>query len=498
MRDIYRGGRFNDAIDEILRKADVVRRIYKEVSGSERARNVASVPGRLRELRTHRDDGSHRLRRQRSDLSLPADFEGDVPPDPADGRAVRAKGADPRLRARGKNVAVRRARQAAVEARVVREVADFSRDDRGRGPRPQHQGRLARCRRGLPEGNLRPGTAAQLPVRFLSRRRREDEFFQGHRRHFARHGRLPAAGSPALSHDPHAAAAARQLRGERGPRPQGLQRIRPRQAALLPRRECRSPRKSASTSCRRSRPSPITGPPISSSSPRSSRCRTSTRSRNSRSARARPLPSSTANISTCRIPSAKYWLQHYATDEERTRLQETLPARVSEFSVVQSGFLHLLGRALARRDVAGRSAADRRLQRRAPHAHRPAQRLQGDLPRAARSRIGARRPAISSPSSTAISSSARFLEVPSDQPGISRRNRHEAEGFEHWITRKRRRSSRSPRSTSPSTTAPASLVEFSIAMTDSKIHGRRVVLGEGKVRRNRAEVGRRSREAERL
>ncbi len=37
MRDIYRTGRFNEAIDAILRKADVVRRIYKEVSGSERS-----------------------------------------------------------------------------------------------------------------------------------------------------------------------------------------------------------------------------------------------------------------------------------------------------------------------------------------------------------------------------------------------------------------------------------------------------------------------------
>ena len=37
MRDIYRSGKFNEAIDAILRKADVVRRIYKEVSGAERA-----------------------------------------------------------------------------------------------------------------------------------------------------------------------------------------------------------------------------------------------------------------------------------------------------------------------------------------------------------------------------------------------------------------------------------------------------------------------------
>ncbi len=36
MRDVYRSGKFNESIDTILRRADVVRRIYKEVSGSER------------------------------------------------------------------------------------------------------------------------------------------------------------------------------------------------------------------------------------------------------------------------------------------------------------------------------------------------------------------------------------------------------------------------------------------------------------------------------
>lgn len=36
MRDIYRSGGFDEAIDTILRKADVVRRIYKEISGAER------------------------------------------------------------------------------------------------------------------------------------------------------------------------------------------------------------------------------------------------------------------------------------------------------------------------------------------------------------------------------------------------------------------------------------------------------------------------------
>lgn len=36
MRDVYRSGRFNEAIDAILRRADVVRGVYKDVSKSER------------------------------------------------------------------------------------------------------------------------------------------------------------------------------------------------------------------------------------------------------------------------------------------------------------------------------------------------------------------------------------------------------------------------------------------------------------------------------
>jgi len=36
LRDVYRSGKFNEAIDVILRNSDVVRRIYKEVSGAVR------------------------------------------------------------------------------------------------------------------------------------------------------------------------------------------------------------------------------------------------------------------------------------------------------------------------------------------------------------------------------------------------------------------------------------------------------------------------------
>jgi len=43
-----------------------------------------------------------------------------------------------------------------------------------------------------------------------------------------------------------------------------------------------------------------------------------------------------------RIRAAHYWVEHYATEEEKTRLQETLPARARELSATQRAFLHIL------------------------------------------------------------------------------------------------------------------------------------------------------------
>ncbi len=47
-----------------------------------------------------------------------------------------------------------------------------------------------------------------------------------------------------------------------------------------------------------------------------------------------------------RIQSAKIWVERYASEEEKTRLQETLPARAQELSAPQRGFLHALAAAL--------------------------------------------------------------------------------------------------------------------------------------------------------
>jgi lysyl-tRNA synthetase class 1 len=47
-----------------------------------------------------------------------------------------------------------------------------------------------------------------------------------------------------------------------------------------------------------------------------------------------------------RIASAKLWLENYAGEDDKTRLQETLPARAQELGVVQRAFLQRLAAAL--------------------------------------------------------------------------------------------------------------------------------------------------------
>jgi lysyl-tRNA synthetase class 1 len=47
-----------------------------------------------------------------------------------------------------------------------------------------------------------------------------------------------------------------------------------------------------------------------------------------------------------RIHAARVWVERYASEEEKTRLQETLPARAAELSAAQRAFLQALAAAL--------------------------------------------------------------------------------------------------------------------------------------------------------
>ncbi|MEI6714945.1 MAG: lysine--tRNA ligase [Verrucomicrobiota bacterium] len=89
MRDVYRSGRFNQAIDTILRNADVVRRIYKEVSNSDRPatwfpfQTVCEQCGRIGTTEVFAYDGEQVSYRCRPDLvkwAKGCGYEGKVSP----------------------------------------------------------------------------------------------------------------------------------------------------------------------------------------------------------------------------------------------------------------------------------------------------------------------------------------------------------------------------------------------------------------------------------
>ena len=93
MRDVYRSGRFNEAIDTILRNADTVRRIYKEVSNSDRPatwfpfQTVCEGCGRIGTTEVYAYDGTQVSYRCRPDLvkwARGCGYEGKV--SPFDGR----------------------------------------------------------------------------------------------------------------------------------------------------------------------------------------------------------------------------------------------------------------------------------------------------------------------------------------------------------------------------------------------------------------------------
>ena len=60
----------------------------------------------------------------------------------------------------------------------------------------------------------------------------------------------------------------------------------------------------------------------------------------------RPLTAIERHHLDQRIASARLWVENYASEEEKTRLQDTLPARALELTAVQRAFLHDLAAAL--------------------------------------------------------------------------------------------------------------------------------------------------------
>ncbi len=182
-----------------------------------------------------------------------------------------------------------------------------------------------------------------------------------------------------------------------------------------------------------------------------------------------------------RIRAANYWLQHFATEEEKTHLQETLPVRASELSAAQSGFLHILSGQL--REATWQDEA---LQIAIFNAARL---TPIDQPSAFKAIYRVLLDRESGPKAGNLLSFLdrdfvlrRLAEVPWDEHKFFESTGLTVEGFEQWITlEKAKIVTISSRYRSLDDEQSTSIVEFLILMTDGKNHARRVVLGEGKV-----------------
>ena len=105
----------------------------------------------------------------------------------------------------GLDLAIRRAREAALEPGVGGAVVALRGDDRAERQGPRHGRRLPGPLGGDRARGLRARAADQHPVRVPEHRRQEDVDLEGHRRHRSRHGRGPPAGAaPVPVHPPSA------------------------------------------------------------------------------------------------------------------------------------------------------------------------------------------------------------------------------------------------------------------------------------------------------
>jgi lysyl-tRNA synthetase class 1 len=182
-----------------------------------------------------------------------------------------------------------------------------------------------------------------------------------------------------------------------------------------------------------------------------------------------------------RIRAAKYWLEHYATEEEKTHLQETLPARAEELSAAQGGFLHILAEQLR-----GATWQDEALQIAVFNAARLTPIDQSSAFKAIYRVLLDRE---SGPKAGNLISFLdrefvvqRLTEVPWDELKFLEATGLNAGGFERWLaSEKEKIVSVAAKYRVLSDAQESSVVEFSMVMTDGKTHCRRVLLGEGKV-----------------
>jgi lysyl-tRNA synthetase class 1 len=182
-----------------------------------------------------------------------------------------------------------------------------------------------------------------------------------------------------------------------------------------------------------------------------------------------------------RIRAANYWLEHYATDEEKTRLQETLPARADDLTEAQCGFLHYLGLAL--------KEATWTYEALQVTVFNAARLTPIDQPTAFKAIYRVLLDRESGPKAGNLLSFLerdfvlkRLAEVPYHERQFLEATGLSVEAFEQWLSLEKAKIVSLAATYGPIPDDPGnSVVEFMVAMTDGKNHCRRVPLGEGKV-----------------
>ena len=182
-----------------------------------------------------------------------------------------------------------------------------------------------------------------------------------------------------------------------------------------------------------------------------------------------------------RIRAATYWLEHYATEDEKTRLQETLPERAKNLTTAQHGFLHILAGLLA-----DATWQDEALQITVFNAARL---TPIDQPSAFKAIYRVLLDRESGPKAGNLLSFldrdfviGRCREVPWSELEFLQATGLAPGAFERWLaSEKEKIVSLTARYRQLQDGNGESVIEFNIVMTDGKNHCRRVLMGEGKV-----------------
>ena len=189
MRDVYRSGQFNEAIDDILRNAATVRRVYKEVSKSERPDNwypfqaVCEQCGRIGTTEVTDYDGKEVTYTCRPDLVTWASgcgYQGKV--SPFDGKGKLPWKLEWTAKWKTFHITIEGAGKDHTTKGGSRDVA-------------------AACLRKI----FHQAPPLNIPYEFFLVGGRQDEFVQGAGRFGAGDGGFPAARNPAVRHDPYPA-----------------------------------------------------------------------------------------------------------------------------------------------------------------------------------------------------------------------------------------------------------------------------------------------------